>query len=321
MNEQHDWNWKQVARATSVKCLLRASAALAILAAVTACKAAVTKDSEPPGEPEVAFSFVGTWRYEQPRWEMLEEDEGHVIVGTDIRTLTFTKSRWIEHVITVPNDLAPPDMQLWDFADSGTWGSVTGSTITKTFLGWNDEEESPNDEPTHVVRKYHIVSGNLVLMQLWYHDEPDEDPYVRIERVNNPEADLVGRWVDDDGENKVVVSLGADGSFHRVFTRTVPLVDELNEHETTGTYELDTDEKFILVTLTQTLWDGEVRDVGPFWEPGEILRFAYAPSNIPTRIAFSNAWREQTYDPDLGMKVDIPENRYGAYWQRFRKVE
>ena len=314
-----------VARSISVKYLLRASVALSILVTVTACQSAVMKDKPDPEPPEPAFSFVGTWRYETPRREMLVDGEDYVTVGAEVRTLTFTKSRWILHTITIPNDFAPPDLDLHDDASSGEWGSVMDSTITKTLLDWNDEEDRAHDEPTHVIRKYHVASGGLVLMQPWHDDQPD-DPYVRVERVDDPEADLVGRWMQDfeneDEAWNVDMSLGADGSFRRVFTRARG-PQELRRLEVTGTYELDMVEKFIHVTIAMTFGNGEPwsAEEFPFWGPGESLRFAYAPSNNPNLIVMSMPWWEQMYDRDLEMKVDRPENRYGAYWDRLTKVE
>ena len=308
-----------------MKYLLRASAALAMIVSLAACERAVIKEPEPdPVEP--AFSFAGTWRYETPRWERLVDGEDHEIVGTEIHTVTFTKSRWIEHRITIPNDLAPPDMDVNDHTDAGTWGSVTDSTITKTFLDWNDEEDRPHDEPTLLIRKY-AISGDVVFMQPWHENEPTEQ-YVRVERVNNPVADLVGRWVQDvDNEDEawnVVMTVGADGSFQRVYTsERGPEDNTVSTHDVTGTYELDSDEKFIHVTITSTLSNGELWTAAdyPSWGPGAKLRFAYAPSNNPNLIVMSMPWREQQYDSDLGMKVENPENPYGAYWDRLTKVE
>ena len=308
-----------LARRTSVSYLLKGSVALSILVAVTACQAAVMKDKVEPEPTEPAFSFVGTWRYEAPRWEMLEDGEDYVMVGAAVRTLTFTESRWILHIVTIPNDLAPADLDLADETRSGTWGSVTGSTITKTFLDWNDEEDRPNDDPTNMILKYHIVSGDVVLMQHWHEYEPDER-YAKMERVKSPEADLVGRWVQEfENEDEAwtrEITLGADGSFRRLFTGHSPP----SRHDVTGTYELDSDEKFIFVTITETLNNGELA-TGPFWAPGELLRFAYAPSNNRNLIVMSLPWREQLYDLDLGMKVDRPEVPYGDYFARPTKVE
>ena len=210
-------------------------------------------------------------------------------------------------------------MDVNDHTEAGTWGSVTDSTITKTFLEYNDEEDRAHDEPTDVIRKYGI-SGDVVFMQPWHDNEPTE-PYVRVERIKNPVADLVGRWVqdfeDEDEAWNVAMTLGADGSFRRVFT------SESLTHDVTGTYELDADEKFIHVTITLTLANGEPRPAAEhsFWSPDEKPRFAYAPSNNPNLIVMSMPWEEQRYDPDLGMKVDTPENRYGAYRDRLTKAE
>ena len=308
----------QAARKIPVTYLLRLSAALAMIVSLAACERAVTNEPE-PDPMETTFSFVGTWRYETPRSEMLVDGEDYEIVGTEIHTVTFTKSRWIEHRITIPNDLAPPDMDVNDHTDSGTWGSVTDSTITKTFLDWNDEEDRPEDEPTHVIRKYDI-SGDVVFMQPWHENEPT-NRYVIVERVENPVADLVGRWVqiseNENGPWMVAMTLGADGSFQRVYTEERTALPPL---DVTGTYELDPDEKYILVTITSTLGNGEAI-TGASWAPGEKLRFAYAPSNNPNLIVLSLPWWEQQYDSDLGMRVEHPENPHGAYWDRLTKVE
>ena len=198
-------------------------------------------------------------------------------------------------------------------------GSVTDSTITKTFLDWNDEEDRPEDEPTHVIRKYDI-SGDVVFMQPWHENEPT-NRYVIVERVENPVADLVGRWVqiseNENGPWMVAMTLGADGSFQRVYTEERTALPPL---DVTGTYELDPDEKYILVTITSTLGNGEAI-TGASWAPGEKLRFAYAPSNNPNLIVLSLPWWEQQYDSDLGMRVEHPENPHGAYWDRLTKVE
>lgn len=254
------------------------------------------------------LSLWGTWQ----RYTAWEDDEDGWI--EQVVTLTLTGTRFIEHIVRFDSN-SREILDTW--SEQGGW-SDNGTTVTKIFF---------EDEQEHPVDKHYVIVGDLLAVDHWGAWEPLEELDV-FTRVQDPVADLAGRWVqdfeDEDEAWSVSMTVGADGSFRRVYSlEKTPDEDRLKSHEITGTYELDTAEKFILVTITSTVGDGELwlSPDYPFWSPGERLRFAYAPSNDPNLIVMSMPWWEQRYDRDQGMKVDRPENRYGAYWDRLTKVE
>ena len=253
------------------------------------------------GQPS---SLHGTWR----RSGAWTNDEDETIESIDI--ITFTASRSISDGVEF-NDDNNEVLDTWTWS-AGWIDHVSGGSATRI-------------EPGHsAVVKQYVIAGDLLAINHWGDNEPRED-FAVFTRVHDPIADLVGRWnldyEDDDEAFNVKITIGDDGSFHRVFTlEKTSDEDRIKSHTVTGTYELDTAEKFIFVTITETLFDGELGD-DPFWRSGEILRFAYAPSNNPTQILMSNPWSEQEYDHDQGMKVDNPEFPYGDYWERLTKVE
>ena len=272
---------------------------------------ASTGSPAPPDAPTTAgqpSTPHGTWQ----RRSAWDDDENGWI--EEVLTLTFTGTRFITYTVMFNTDNGEI---LNTRSDQGGW-TGNGASVTTTFL---------EDDQEHSVDKRYVLAGDLLAVNPWWSDEPRQELDV-FTRVQDPVDDLVGRWVQDFEEEdetwNVAMTLGADGSFRRVFTLEKTLdEDRIKSLAVTGTYELDTAEKFILVTITSTVADGELwtSPDRPFWSPGERLRFAYAPSNNPNLIVMSMPWWEQRYDFDQEMKVDIPEHRYGAYWDRLTKVE
>ena len=269
-----------------------------------------TRVADAPMTPTQPSTLRGTWQ-RSTAWD--DDEDGWI---EQLVTLTFTATRFISHQVRFDTDTDSREI-LHTGSEQGGW-TGHGTSVTRVIL---------EDDQEHSVDKQYVIVGDLLAINPWDAGEPLEELDV-FTRVHDPVSDLVGRWVQDfEDENEawnVTLTIGADGSFRRVFTRNRPLdTDRLKSLDVTGTYELDAAEKFILVTITSTVGDGELWMAPdfPFWSPGERLRFAYAPSNNPDLILMSMPWWEQRYDHDQGMKVDRPENRYGAYWDRLTKVE
>ena len=251
-------------------------------------------------------SLRGTW---QGGGAWYEEEDG--TWREDIETLTFTESRFIlygESFNTDNNEI----FDTWD--SSGGWiDHVSGDSVTRIEHGHD------------AVVKQYVIAGDLLAINPWGDNESNNGFNV-FTRVHDPVADLVGRWSrdyeDDEGRSgNITITIGADGSLQREYSPEILLdEDDVLSHTVTGTYQLDTAEKFIFVTITETVVDGELSN-NPFGSPGQILRFAYAPSNNPNQILMSIPWNEQEYDHAQGMTVDHPEHPYGAYWDRLTKVE
>ena len=286
---------------------------------LAACTAATPKAAEPdpPAPDPPPPSFHGSWQ-ERGEWH----DDGEVI-GSVIHTLTFTKSRWIEYTEAyLFGDTEVAD----DWSDSGTW-KADDEFITR--IDSHDDDEDGVAENTMGVRKTYFwgEGRNRLCMQAWGHEHEflDLDECTPYTRAAPPAPDhLIGTWEsgayeEDDGvifSWEIVIT--AD-----TFTMTVERDDRV--FVLSGTYEIDSDEMFILVQLEDAFnRDGSLIDEpGSPWRTGNISRWAYARTSSSDSIVVSTHWTELTgnpVDPELGHadRLDAP---HGIYWLRLTKQQ
>ena len=198
-------------------------------------------------------------------------------------------------------------IEAGEHAESGSWGSVTKTTLVKSYFKWNDEEDRAEFEPTDVVRGYAFY-GEELLLQTWHDERPDNN-FERMVRAAN--IDPIGSWYfhghQDGHDFTVTYTFAADGTFRRFFDSP----GAGTSHEILGTYELDLDEQFANVVIQETRDTDGVIDERR-WVAGQRLRVAWAATDAPDRIVISQPWDELRWDEDLGERVEYTD-RWGGY--------
>ena len=260
---------------------------------------------------EVVSSLAGTWGATYDWY-----DDGRML-GTFTDTLTFTKSRYIlqrSHYMTGNTSVYS------DWIHSGRWES-TENTVTRIWMHDHDDNDETPEVLTRVRKNYLWNEGRATLcMQHWADDQErvdqsDCDSYERV--TSPPPAELLGKWTEtSDGDDKWTIVL-----MRTQFTAAYGHTEEDGAFigfTLTGTYEVNQEELFILVTVVDAVEDGEsILDTDERWWKGQVSRWAFAPTDSPTRMVVSKHWEEQDWVDQAW--VDNPEHPYGGYWLTVEK--
>jgi hypothetical protein len=249
----------------------------------------------------VVSSFIGTW-HSQRDW--YDDDR---MRGTFTDTLTFTKSRYIlqrSHYMTGSTTV----YDSW--TSSGTWES-TDSTATRIWMHDNDDNDDTPAVLTRVNKTYLWNEDRSILcLQHWADDRENlDDANCELHRrvPSPPPTSLLGTWtgIDDNDNWSIVLTptnfTATDGSF-----------------TLTGTYMVNPEELFIMVTVEDALEEGEsILATDEHWWTGQVSRWAFAPTDSPTRMVVSIHWEEQEFTNQEW--VDSTENPDGHYWLTMEK--
>lgn len=258
---------------------------------------------------KVQSSFIGTWQ-SKVVWE------GDDNIYTD--TLTFTKSRYIMSRSHYRTGSSSVD-HYWNH--SGTWEAMD-RTITRTWPHNHDDDDDTPEERTSVRKNYLWNEDRTVLcVQHWAHtgEELDNQNCERYQRVASPPpTELIGTWTGIEGEDnwsivitptQFTVSNGRieDGRFIG-FTLT-------------GTYEVNLEELFIIMTIEDALEDANtsVLDSDEQWWKGQVSRWAFAPTDNPKRMVVSTHYEEHEWLDETKEWIYSTETPNGAYWLTVEK--
>ena len=252
----------------------------------------------------------GTWRQSEPF-------EADGMQGMRYRTLTFTKSRFIDTNAEILADGTVHNQ--WQHP--GTW-EANADTITKTWRRWIDDEV--RDENTTIEhRRYAWVDDvrTILLLQEWDADA-NASPVFREYRKVAPINPLgVWRWSRQVRQpwGERVWEIDATGPIVTWSYRD----ESPCTHTISGPAQIDNDELFLLIDVeTETETAGCSRgavDVGA--SVGHTARWAFAPGHNADTIAVSELWQELRVQDD-GTWVNREDRPYGEYWQFFvRMVE
>ncbi len=276
------------------------------------CTAATPKTTTEPEEQveKVEPTLLGTWTTTGGYYKNDEH------VGTIKYTVTFTKSRWIEHELGLLDD-GTFDYQS---AASGTW-VVDGSTITRKWMDYHDDELVERS-----VDKQYVWAGEDVVFIHQWPTEDAETRFWRYTRVRDPiPGSIVGTWVfehpidREEGQSTGVYTFTIDDN---TFTERYVEIGATSEvWILTGSIRHVPDENFFYFTVTSGTQDGVTTDeLSKMWV-GRELRVAYAPTGIENQVAFSYYYHELKYDRTTDMWVT--RHRYGHYGRFFflRKTE
>ena len=220
----------------------------------------------------VVSSFIGTWQ-SQYDWY----DDGRMR-GTFTDTLTFTKSRYIlqrSHYMTGSATAYEP------WANSGTWES-TDSTATRIWMHNHDDNDDTPEVLTRVSKTYLWNEDRSILcMQHWDDDRENLDnANCELHRrvASPPPTSLLGTWTGiEDNDNWSIVLTPTN------FTATN------GSFTLTGTYMVNPEELFIMVTVEDALQEGEsILATDEHWWKGQVSRWAFAPTDSPTRMVVSH---------------------------------
>ena len=236
--------------------------------------------------PMAAGQLRGTWQ-RRAAWD--DDNEGWI---EELETITFTGTRFIGHGVRSNTDND-------DVLDTWSWQG-----------GWTDNGVSiTRSAPGHVdVDKQYVLAGDLLAINPWGANEPNEEFDV-FTRVQDPiPGGIEGVWARVGDERNWTIMLTPNQ-----FTATIIRRPEFPDFTLTGTYQVNQEELFIMVTVEDALADGEsILGTDGYWWKGQESRWGFAPTVSPTRILISPHWAEQEFiDPEW---VDNSENPYGAYW-------
>ncbi len=263
-------------------------------------------------ESSFSASFLGTWKMIEPF-----DDDG--MTGTETYILTFTENRYVEYSVRRSTGTL-----IDDGVNSGTW-SYTEEFITRTWHEWDDDNDRPFVEPINVRKDYMWVEGgNVLFMKPWFSDAEGEERYSRYERVTDSIPSLAGVWnaeneyVNDDNGQTVYrvwkLAIDSDNSFRFDLEYT-------GGHEEVfsiaGTWMPDPDRDFGFLVTVESVFKteyGEPEDLS-HWS-GQVLRWAYAPTDNANKIQISVYWSEHGWNADQHQHTDDsnPRHPYGNYW-------
>ena len=253
---------------------------------------------------EVVSSFHGTWRAHHEWWD----DPG--LIGTYTDTLTFTKSRYIHHRPHYRTGNASVD---YEWARSGAW-EYTDTHLTRTWMHNDDDDDESPDVLTSVKKSYLWNDDRTILCVQHWEDSREQlssSPQCdRHERVTSPPPTfLFGVWRGTDDHNH-------DWSIVLNPTRFSATIERAEDDifTLTGTYTIVQEELFILVTVDDALHNGEsILDADKHWWKGQVSRWAFAPTDSPTKIVVSPHWEEHEWLDQEQKWVDHPEFPHGDY--------
>ena len=254
----------------------------------------------------------GTWRDTGDWWY---EDE---IIGTWTDVLTFTESRFILHRSHVSYDGSMRD--TWD--QTGTW-EISDREIVRIWNDNHDDNDDTPEVPRRLLKEYAFVGDDL-LIHHWANDGPTTS-FDRMSKVSDHLPDLIGTWRGEDGyededgnavQQTFTLEITASTLTH-IYTEQTPSDNEPGVITDSGPSEHDPAELFIWVTPTFATLNGE-EFPDSRWV-GHRLRWAYAPTIVPTAIWVSPRWDEQQYDPQAKSWSDHQDIPYGDYWLMLEK--
>ena len=233
-------------------------------------------------------------------WQQVDTDSivtlDDMVVQSRTTTLTFTKSRFIQH-----NRYLLEDGSTREFSGrSGTWAS-TDTTITKTYHGLERGDDGflyLSDEPQSVEKEY--VWGdparNTLLVHLWSASEPNS-LFERYTRLDPLSGGITGVWRSTDETVEVTI----EDDHIEISSRAS---DEAS-YTLAGDLTHDPDEGFLFVTVTSV-------EGNPDIAAGHELKFAYAQTGSNS-IVVSTYADEREFDEDAMMWVDLTDPPYLAF--------
>ena len=294
--------------------IMRYIAATGLLGMFVGCSGAVQTSQDTTPEPS-APTFLGTWKTASPAWRDGE------IVGTETTILTFTSTRYIRYTVEEKSD----GTFLDDDVESGTW-RATDTVITRTWVGWDEENVRWDTDSTSVAKQYTWAeSGDVLFVEPWGAEE-ETDVFARHVKVDIPDPyPFAGSWnrvFRDMYSSRVLTQTF---TFNDTFTFAEQDTNDDDEPTTvgtlTGTWRIGPD-NFIFVTV-ETASGGNEGFGAQRFRQGQTLRLGYAPTNEIGKIQISPYWREQMFDSGQLDWVDPTrlDRMYGNYWYQFMRGE
>ena len=197
--------------------------------------------------------------------------------------------------------------------DSGAWDATDAELMTTWIDG---RAKATNTVPYTLDGDSLTVQALVPFDPSWPIAElPQEMTLARV--ADWGAGDFVGRWEAswgfDDGRSRLLaLTYNADGTCS--WYELSEYAEEENRGDRLlsldGTCELDLDEHFLLMNVTDEETAGRYNDP-PF--EGHTLRFAFA-RGLGSDIWVSIFWNEMQYVPLDGEWRDSTDNPYGGYW-------
>ena len=293
--------------------------AVVLALALSACSGMMKALPESEETPEPEANIAGTWIAERKEdgWSpCCEEDVEYQI--SEKRTVTFTKSQFIQDTIFYDRNTMEV---LDDYHDQGKYTLNADGTITKIWLQDHDDDDETPRLRREVVKQYTLLEDELYLED-WFHDRPGAsfDYHKRAAML-----DFEGTWIgdheyEDDGViyvSTLTLTLAGDSFTYSEIELTDGTEDR--NFQINGTFEFDSEELFLSVTVAGATLNGDLLDTIDPWVPGTKLRFGVGPTDQPERIRLSRFYNEQQFNPAIGVWSDRPESPSGDYWQQMTK--
>ncbi len=233
----------------------------------------------------------GSWR-NTSRWHHDGE------VGTIVKTLTFTKSRYILY-----ESLNREDGSLYRrHWQNGAW-TASDDTVTKTWYHYNEDGET--SAVLTSLEKDYVLSdeGNTLFVPDWWDSAGVETRFTRYERVHNVSpSSVVGVWQNSErsDDRDFALTVNADGTL--LFDYSEPE----GVHTVTAKWQLDEDEYYLNLTDASATWTL----TGGVPQPGTSApRFAFAPTDQWPDEMIVSFFQEDPTD----------YRKFGLYWLHFQR--
>lgn len=242
----------------------------------------------------------GTWR----QTEAWDDDEDGLV--TQIRTLTFFGTRFVEH--NVRHDSLSGE-QVREWSEGGGW-TDTGTSVSKMYF---------EDDRMVTVDKHYVLAGDVLAINAWWAENPRAELDLSVfTRVQDPvPASIEGVWthVVEDGGWAYTLTVGDPFTYDEGDVDTAASVR--SGFTLTGSSRHDRGNGFLFVTVeaaARTEDGSPDEDFDPAEFVGHELRFAYAPTDRPDKIVLSPYDQELEYDGASSTWENRPDRPYGGYW-------
>ena len=278
---------------------------LAVL--LSGCSGAVSS-SEPTADLDPATELIGSWYRSETEIDSGGREEQNEIV------LTLTSERYIYSVIEYDEN------GEFETHNSGNWsGEWTASDATiATTTKWWDRDEADWSE-VHTYEKSYTLNDDVLQVDEWNQFDPEETPERETYTRHQGISDVTGTWLQSwtgtvDGhaerlERTFEITASTFRGAREDYSDGMLVYDWYIEGSITVDYSLN----YIHVEITdhEILEDGEPSKSVAWTD--HTVRYAFAPTSDPNKIAISRVSSEQYYDGEENAWKDRIIYPWGVY--------
>lgn len=278
---------------------------------LSGCSGAVTSTAtEPdPQAPDPAAQLIGSWHRSEIEINSRGQAERNEIV------LTLTPNRYVYHVLEYDEDGEFEFSRYY----SGGW-IASDTTVTTETRWWDSEAGEWGDVKTYV--KSYTLNGDELQVDAWNQFDPDEMPQRETYARHPSIPDVTGTWsaswtgTNNGEETHWRYTWVITSSMFRADTVAIRADDGVVVQNwfIAGDVTIDYSLNYIHVKIKEhqlTLEDGEATQDRAWTD--HTVRYAFAPTADPKKIALSPPWEEQYFVSEENVWKDRIIYPWGSY--------